>query len=378
MPGHRYPNGNRKVIFLGKLPPPYIGPAVATGIILNSDLKNRFQLIHLDTSDHRDINTLGKWDLVNLWLPIKHYARLQWLILRHRPRIVYIPSGQTTVSFLRDSVFILIAKLFGRRVVCHLRGGNFKTWYEGCGRFMKWYVRRIQRLVDAQIVLGENLRRLFDWVMPAEKIFVVPNGSDYFIQPIPRKSGTFRVLYLANFVRTKGVLDVLRAVRDVFQSHAAVEFVFAGNWTDASVKQEFDGFLGKNRDLPVVMKGPVTGDEKYDLLSTVDLFVFPTYYPNEGHPWVIVEAMAAGLPIISTDQGAITESVIDGVNGFIVEPRHPEQIAEKIQYLIEHPEIRQKMGEESRRLYLENLTEGKMVNRLEKVINIAIRGSKHT
>ena len=82
--------------------------------------------------------------------------------------------------------------------------------------------------------------------------------------------------------------------------------------------------------------------------------------------------MAAGLPIISTDQGAITESVLNMENGFIIESNNPEQIAEKIEYLVNHPDVRQKMGKESRRLYEENFTEEIMVKRLASVFNTVI------
>jgi len=130
------------------------------------------------------------------------------------------------------------------------------------------------------------------------------------------------------------------------------------------VKQEVNLFLNQRKGIPVKFEGPVHGKKKHDLFVSSDIFVFPTYYPPEGHPWVILEAMAAGLPIITTDQGAITESVIEGVNGFIVGKRSPDQITEKIKLLIENPQIREKMGKESRRLYLENFTEERMVERL--------------
>ena len=115
--------------------------------------------------------------------------------------------------------------------------------------------------------------------------------------------------------------------------------------------------------IPVQILPPASGEEKLRFYEEANIFVFPPRAP-EGHPWVIVEAMAAGLPIISTDQGAITESVINGINGFIVDTKNPSQIAEKLEYLINHPEIREKMGRESRRLYEENYTEGIMVEKL--------------
>ena len=102
--------------------------------------------------------------------------------------------------------------------------------------------------------------------------------------------------------------------------------------------------------------------------------MFPTYYPPEGHPWVIVEAMAAGLPIISTDQGAITESVVDGVNGFIVEKRNPTAIAEKIITLIDDTHLRHKMGKASRIFYEEKFTEKHLVENFKTCFYAVIRG----
>ncbi|MBK7855969.1 MAG: glycosyltransferase [Bacteroidetes bacterium] len=120
--------------------------------------------------------------------------------------------------------------------------------------------------------------------------------------------------------------------------------------------------LQKNPGLPIVNHGPVKGDKKFKIFSEADIFVFPTYYRNEGHPWVTVEAMAAGLPVISTDHAAISESVHDGQNGFLVEKKNVKQLAEKIAILAADKSLRDKMGAESRRIYLDNLTEEKWLN----------------
>ncbi len=362
----------KRVIFLGKLPPPYIGPAVAAEIILNSSLKDEFELIHLDTSDHRGINTLGKFDFTNFYLAFKQYFNLVRLILRHKPDLVYIPIGQTTVSYCRDSVFILIARCFGKKVICHLRGGNFKRWYDSARRPVRWWVCFVHRKVSAQIVLGSKLRHLFDWLIPQEKIFVIPNGGSYRFPDTKKNTNHVHVLFLGNFIASKGVLDVLKSAVFVNQKFKHVKFLFAGNWSDKETKKEFKSIMENHPGLPAVVLGPLTGEKKLRLLASSDIFVFPSFYPNEGHPWVIVEAMAAGLPIIATDHGAIAESVIDGENGFIVEKCNPEQIAEKVCCLIDHPEIRKRMGDKSRQLYQVNFTEEKMVERLAGSFNSVI------
>jgi len=143
-----------------------------------------------------------------------------------------------------------------------------------------------------------------------------------------------------------------------------------GDWTDENQRKKLMG-LCRSEAIPVTFIPAKDGREKYEYLVRSDLFLFTPRTP-EGHPWVIIEAMAAGLPIISTDQGAITESVIDGVNGFIVEKNNPQQIAEKILYLLENPEIRQRMGRASRELYLQKFTEEKMVERLAACFNTVL------
>jgi glycosyltransferase involved in cell wall biosynthesis len=360
----------KKVLFLSPLPPPYMGPTVASQIILNSELKNEFTLIHLDTSDHRELDYLNTIDFRNIFLAIKHGVVLFWLIITRMPDLVYIPISQTTIGYIRDSAYILISKIFNRKVICHLRGGNFRNWYNSSNFLIRWYIRTFHSLVDGQIVLGKKLIRLFQGINSGSKIYVVPNGkNDQIEYQREYTHNKIRIVHLSNLQRTKGLFHVLDAVPEVYSKYGkGVEFVFAGNWIDDETKNIYEKFYGSYNSLPIRVIGPVYGRNKYDLLLSSDIFVF-TPVEEEGHPWVIIEAMAAGLPIIATDQGAITESVIEGKNGFIVEKENPLQIAEKIEYFINNPEQRKKMGEESRRLYLENFTEEKMIKRLSQTFH---------
>lgn len=358
-----------RVIFLGPVPPPYMGPTLATEVILRSSLGEEFELIHLDTSDHRAIDTLGLFDFTNISLALKFYLLLAWMILRHRPRMVYIPISQTTIGYLKDSGFILIAKFFGRRVLCHLRGGNFSNWLAGASGATRLYVRTVQGLVDGQIVLGESLRGLFAGVVAPGRLHVVPNGKDVDYQHRPIGDGKVRLLFLANMVRSKGVMDVLQAVPLVTRECPDAEFWFAGSWEDPVLRREIEDYLAANPHLPIRWLGQVSGQAKRDALEQADIFVFPTYYPPEGHPWVIVEAMAAGLPVIATDQGAIRESVVDGDNGFIVAKQAPGAVATRAIALVKDGGLRTRMGTRSRQLYAANFTERAMVRQLARAFH---------
>lgn len=356
-----------QIIFLGKLPPPYIGPALACQMILNSTLKDEFELIHLDTSDHRDINTLGKIDVGNIYHAISQYWRMFRLLLKYPAAMVYIPAGQTTIGYLRDAVFIVMAKMAGRKVITHLRGGNFLNWYNQAPSFARWVVRKVHPMVNAQIVLGNNLRPIFNWLIPDPKIHVVPNGGNYTIPEVKKPEDKVIILFLGNFIGTKGVLETLYASQYLADLRHRLEFRFAGAWRDEATKTAFLQYKEQHPELPVKIIGPVSGADKFSLLAGSDIFVFPSYYPNEGHPWVIVEAMSAALPVISTDHAAISESVLDGVNGYLVPKKDAKAIAEKIRLLVNDPALRTRMGKASLEHYRNGFTHELMIQRLGNV-----------
>ncbi len=354
-------------MMLGKLPPPYMGPAIATQILLSSGLTEHYEVFHVDTNVHDSFDTLGVWKLSKVWKNLGVYAQFAEALRRERPNLVLIPISQATLGFLKDSIFILLSKLFGRKVLIQLRGGNIQNWLAGVSVPVRAYVAAVLRTAQGAVVLGNNLRHLFADYFPEDRIFVVPNGANYYrSHPISRREARGRqvkVLYLANLQPAKGIEDVIRGVK-LLKERGVNSFVLdvVGAWQDVETKETCLQLVEEHA-LPVIFHGPAYNADKFKFMAQADVFVFTPREP-EGHPWVVVEALASGLPIISTDQGAITESVRDGVNGFIVEPHSPWQIADRVQRLIEHPALRCRQGEAGRRHYEENFTEEKMVERL--------------
>ncbi len=347
-----------KVLILGKLPPPYMGPAIATRILLNSSLNEQFQLLHLDTRVNKNIASMGRWSLGKAFKNVGIYFKLWGMLLRHRPKVVLIPISQTTMGFLKDAIFILIAILCFRKIVVQLRGSNFKNWLNKASGITRLYVKVVLSGTAGVIVLGNNLKHLFEQHFKPHQIFVVPNGADYTFPA--RKSSSLRVLYFANFLPSKGFEDVLGAMRLLKEKGITnFEFHAVGAWDNNAFEEQSKAFV-KEHQLSVNFHAPMSGEEKFQQFADADIFVFTPRAP-EGHPWVVVEAMAAGLPIIATDQGAIVESVIDGENGYIVPTQAPEQIAEKLEQLLHNNALRQQMGTASKQQHHAHFTEAKMV-----------------
>ena len=366
----------KTIIFMAPTPPPYMGPSIATQIILNSRFVDEFNVIHIDTADRRPLNNLGKFDLTNIYLALKHYLLLFHRLLFSKADLVYIPICQATTGFLRDVPFIFMSKLFGKKVVLHLRGGHFREFYNSSNKVMKYVIEKTLKKSNRMIVLGSSLKILFDGLIPEEKLSVVPNGLNIALDKVRYKNPEkdhLMILFLSNLIETKGFKDVLYSIKKTAQFRNNVRYIFAGAWRKDENKLECEDYLKREKIRDYVeFAGTVTGRQKVMLLQNADIFVFPTYYPMEGHPWVIVEAMAAGLPIITTDQGCIKESVIDGKNGFIIPKRDPDSIAEKIIHLIEHPEVKERMGHKSRQLYEANLTEEHFVQRMIDALNLTL------
>lgn len=355
------------VLLLGKIPPPYMGPSIATRILLDSSLKDRCRLIHLDTRAHQSLDSMGRFGISKLFRTWWIYSRMKLLILRYWPSLVIIPVSQSTMGFFKDSWYLIIAKLFFRKAVFHLRGSNFRNWYESAPSIFKVYVRIMLSWCDGVIVQGERLRPIFRGLVPDHRIHVVPNGGNY---PFQRKNGVhspFRWLYLANLQASKGIQDVLAAVNEL-KKQGKVDFVLevVGSWRSEETKRTCLQLVEEQR-LPVEFRPAAGGDEKWEAFRRADGFLFTPREP-EGHPWVIVEAQAASLPIIATDQGAIAEAVTDGVNGFIVPVNAPLDIAERMKRLMNSPELHAEMSEKSRATYESKYTEERMVDNMMNAI----------
>ncbi|MFC2175554.1 glycosyltransferase family 4 protein [Bacteroidota bacterium] len=360
-----------KIVINGKLPPPYMGPAIATQVLLNSDLKNRFNLIHFDNTINKTINTQGKAELGKVLKTLGLYLSFLKLLRNEKPDLVLIPISQTTVGFLKDAPYVFLAKWFSKHTLIQLRGSNLKNWLNSSSQFVKTFFRTAIKGTDGAIVLGQNLKHLFKDYYPNENIYVAPNGANYQFsdEVLERVDDRLRVLYLANLLESKGVELVLDAA--IKSGGGDMVFQFVGGWNgETPFKKRFLSKLENCKDW-VSVHPPVSGNDKLNKLQEADVFVFPPIMP-EGHPWVLVEAMAAGLPIIATDQGAIVETLKDGINGFVVGKDNSDEIVEKLNQLRRDPTLRGKMAHNSRKIYEEKLTEAQMVKNYVSIFHSVI------
>lgn len=367
------------ILVIGPTPPPFHGVSVATEAVLKSGLRDRFRLEHLDLSDRRGIQHVDKPDFHDVVLFLKQWGRLIVMLRKEGPAVAYLALSQSTIGFLRDSLLILPAHFFGAQVMLHLHGGNFKTWYDSRSFPMRAYVRMVLRRAAYVAVLGESLRHLFADLIAPYRIAVVPNGIEW---PAvhktvrePHKPHRYRILHLSTLNRLKGAPVLLAAVPHVLKARQDVEFTLAGPWSHEEDRWEAEAFVTHHGlTAHVVFTGPVsTIEHKRSIYSSADLFVFPGVQ-QEGQPFVVLEAMASGLPVLFTDRGCLRDTVIEGECGLEVRAGDPKHLAERILWCLDHPEEIERMGRNARERFERFYTSERFVRHLGDLFTLASRG----
>lgn len=344
-----------RILICGALPPPYNGPSLTYDALMSSSFSGAFQIDFVSMVFYRRIDEVGELSLRKAWLAVEYMLRLSWLALVRRPDYALI-----TASFGRWSRFkvVLLTTLFraaGVAVVQYAHDDSFRVEYEKGGRLQRWCLRRYARVSLAWISLGYLLREAFPAACRPRHHFVVESGIRVSVPAeearralAERARSPFRVLYLGNLIEGKGFFDVIRAAPMVLREAPDTEFLMAGTYdrSGLAVRREVEAYIrAEGLGEAVRFAGVVTGDAKTRLLLSSNVLVFPTRYEIETFGLVNLEAMEAGLPVITTRRGAIPEIIEEGVNGLLVPEGDPAAIARCVLQLHDDPVLCRAMGE---------------------------------
>lgn len=191
----------------------------------------------------------------------------------------------------------------------------------------------------------------------------------YTVEP---ETEMVNVIFTARMVKEKGVCDLIEAAEMIKDQYSdKVRFILCGRLTPnkTGVTEEF---LNKQCDGKYVCWLGERDDVK-ELLQQSHIMAFPSYY-REGVPKSLIEASAIGRPIITCDSTGCRDVVEDGVNGFLIEPHNPPQLAEALKKLIDNKELRIKMGRASRIIAERDFSIDKVVDTHLKIYKTLILG----
>jgi glycosyltransferase involved in cell wall biosynthesis len=234
--------------------------------------------------------------------------------------------------------------------------------------------RATSRLKNAIIVNSE-----FDWriavkkkIASPEKIVKIYNGLnpdslEFYSKEEARsklnlnESGRI-VGTVANFYKTKGLEHLIKAAKEIIKENSQTKFVIVG---EGRLRSKLEKMIKKyGLENNVFLKGRIPNAYKH--LKAFDAFVLPSL--KEGFPWIILEAMAAELPIIATKVGALPEIINDKEDGLLVEPGSSQELAERIKELLKNPDAARAMGIRAKAKLVEKFSPRKMAEKTEEVV----------
>lgn len=191
--------------------------------------------------------------------------------------------------------------------------------------------------------------------------------DEYNYQPIETVVSPFNFLFIGRMLKEKGIHDFIAAAKIVKQNYPNVQFNVLGAIDSSNLgalqQSELDRLISLN-----IINYPGQVDNVQKWIAASHVFVLPSY--REGVPRSTQEAMAIGRAIITTDVPGCRETVVDGVNGFLVEKWSPQTLAEKMIYFIEHPEDIKKMGYESYKIAQDKFDAHKVNKRLINMLGL--------
>lgn len=355
------------ILFILHLPPPVHGAAMVGKYIYDSRIvNNTYDCHYINLSTAKDLQDIGKVrvsKLMDFWHLL---CTIRKEVRRLRPDLVYVTPNACGGAFYKDFIVVQMLKLMGCKVVVHYHNKGVSTrqdcLLDDC--LYKHFFKGLK-----VILLAEALWHDVKKYVNRDDIYICPNGipQTLSLEPkVERENGVPHILFLSNLIVSKGILLLLRALKEIQQRGCKFQCYLVGGETTELNKKTLETYLlceGLNNN--VRYEGKKYGIEKIKYFRDADIFVFPSFYHNETFGLVNLEAMEWKLPIISTDEGGIPDVVKDGENGIIVPCRRKGiinegpsvmELADALERLIKNPALRQNMGEEGYRKFKEHFT----------------------
>jgi glycosyltransferase involved in cell wall biosynthesis len=345
---------------------------------------------HVNTRLSKSLEDIGEFHGIKLVKLFWYCLEALWLRFRYGvENFYYIPAPGKTSALYRDWMVLLICRPFFKRLILHWHAAGLGKWLETSVQMRaRSFTYRLARQADLSIVLSRYNIADAEKLLP-QRVSIVGNGipdpcPEFRQKLLPRRLARFaardkllagrplapadladtggdpeivRVLFLAHCMTEKGVFDAAHAVvlanriLTEQQSLVHVRLSVAGSFVTVEERTQFDALLaGPEYAAAVEYLGFVSGDGKVRALQRCDLFCFPTYYLGENQPVNLIEAMAHGLPIITTRWRSLSEMFPNDYPG-LVGIKSPEKIAAAILNVMS-----QETGENFRQMFLARFT----------------------
>lgn len=257
---------------------------------------------------------------------IRALINIAMFVVRKRPEIIHIHVSERG-SFWRKMCIICILKPYNGKLVLHHHGAEFISFYEALNPAAKGLVKWVLETVDVNIVLGNSIRRIMMQKISHKAVYkVIYNAVKSPVKNKYEVSGK-GILFMSCFEKRKGIQDLTAVIRDLNPClEKNILFYLCGEGRELEDTVTFIKKCGLEER--VVFTGWINAKEKSEIFPKIALHILPSY--NEGLPMSVLETMAYGIPNIASSTGAVSETITDGVNGWLFKAGDTGQLKDLI------------------------------------------------
>jgi glycosyltransferase involved in cell wall biosynthesis len=335
-------------------------------------------LLETQLRKHTHLETFAygrKTDLETLFAKVvgrsKDLLTLRAKIAAFQPDIIHHNTAFDSMAMMRDAPLVWLAKQYKVPLLLKMHGsfheafGQMNPVLEKLRNFMLQHAHCIGVLsaIEKQYFLET-------WPFLGDRVKVVKNIIKPEFYRIERQELAYpTLLFISRFIQKKGIFDLLEAIPGVRKKFPAAQFIFVGSGSDAA---EFDKRVKEKKLTASVHRvDHINNLETAKFYASAWALVFPTHFP-EGMPMVVAEAMAAGVPIITTRTKFAQSYMLMERHCLFIDYKNPLSIENQIIYLLERPELRQQMSKNNRELaksFQAEIVTHEFINIYHEVVN---------
>lgn len=361
--------GKPKVLFISSFPPPAAGVSNVMQGFWNSSLHEKYNLRRFDITRSVAAHVHAKLRLDNVIATITQCVRVLWICIEWQPRIINV-IYTSKFAILKAMGFALIGRVCGTKVVGHLHGGEFDKFCSQQIGLLRQLIRLSLRPVDTWIVTASYWKDIMLSLGVSEScITIIPNPQrEEVLTQFPKQNYLIKgdspsLLFVGAVSHRKGVDVLIEALSLRYNEGKDFHAYILGGEENLGEKSEIQimccQYLPEKK---IEFIERLEGKEYFDLLRSSDIFVLPSR--NENYPMALCEAMALGLPVISTNVGGISDLIIDNENGLIIPPADASALFNAINRLADEFELRTRLGQTARSMVLRYLSPKRAIEKL--------------
>ncbi|MBQ7442634.1 MAG: glycosyltransferase family 4 protein [Bacteroidaceae bacterium] len=363
------------ILFIAPFPPPIHGSSMMSRLIRESQhINDEFECSYVNMSTSRTVDEIGQYGITKIVRWFLALIITLWKLVRLKPDLCHISITCHGTGFIKDSLFVLLCKLFRKPIVIHQHNKGMSQ------DVSKWPYRWLLPLCykdSTVILLSWHLYQDIQQVVNKEQVQICPNGIPGM--PTEHKNASNSIphlLFLSNLLPSKGVYVLLDAMQILKKQGLSFTCHFVGaesseinslSFLEESRKRGLEGMA--------IYVGKKYGKDKTEEFLQADIFIHPTN--DDCFPLVILEAMQFGLPVITTNEGGIPDMVQDKVNGLICEKESASSLAHHIAFLINDAKKRQEMGRKGEQFYHDKYTTERFERRMTDILHQTLKHNSH-